>query len=58
MSPFKSSKAYGGIDRRASIERRSVSERRNLMRYESVGSNRRLDAYRRKEDGFWLKQKL
>lgn len=58
MSPLNSSKAYGGIDRRASIDRRDALERRNLVRYESIGSNRRTDLIRRKEDVFWLAQKL
>lgn len=58
MSPLKSSKAYGGVDRRASIDRRGMLERRNLRRFESVGSNRRTDLVRRKEDVFWLAQKL
>lgn len=58
MSPFISRKVYGGIDRRSSSDRRAMFERRNLIRYESVGSNRRVDQIRRKEDMFWLAQKL
>jgi len=58
MSPFKNSETYGGIDRRASIERRNHADRRNLVRYESVGCNRRGQSYRRKEDEFWLGQSL
>jgi len=52
MSPLKSHEAYGGVDRRASLERRSHTDRRNLVRYESLGSNRRAQSSRRKEDEF------
>jgi len=52
MSPLKNHETYGGVDRRASIERRSHAERRNLVRYESQGSNRRTQSCRRKEDEF------
>ena len=54
MSTLKSSDTYGGIERRASVERRVRADRRNLMRYESVGSNRRAQVYRRTEDELWL----
>jgi len=58
MSPLKRSEAYGGVDRRASIERRGQADRRNLLRYESVDSNRRTRQNRRKEDEFWLARNL
>ena len=58
MSPLNSNEVYSGIERRASIERRSHADRRNLMRYESLGSNRRVKTYRRKEDGFWSAESL
>lgn len=54
MSFLKNSEAYGGVDRRASMERRRHADRRNLVRYESIGSNRRAQDCRRKEDAFWL----
>lgn len=54
MSSSESRKIYTGIDRRASSERRGSMDRRNLVRYESVGSERREQIYRRKEDAFWL----
>lgn len=58
MSPFKSNEVYSGIERRASIERRVHADRRNLMRYESLGSNRRGQSHRRKEDEFWASESL
>ena len=58
MSPLKSNKAYAGIDRRALMERREGVDRRNLIRYETVGSDRRLQSYRRKEDDFWHNKRL
>ena len=54
MSPLKNSDAYAGVDRRASLERRNHADRRNLVRYESLGCNRRAQVYRRKEDESWL----
>jgi len=53
MSAVKSQKTYKGVDRRGSMERRSGQDRRNLMRYEAVGSERRNQDCRRKEDFFW-----
>lgn len=54
MSALKANKAYTGIDRRTMADRRNGSERRNLVRYESIGSDRRMTSYRRREDAFWL----
>lgn len=54
MSPMTSSKAYAGINRRSSAERRKVSDRRNLIRYESIGCDRRVQALRRIEDAYWI----
>jgi len=48
-------KAYTGIDRRSSAERRTGIDRRDLFRYESIGSDRRTTYCRRNEDVFWRK---
>lgn len=45
---------YTGKDRRVAMDRRSGLERRNLVRYESIGSDRRVQPYRRKEESFLL----
>lgn len=55
MTSLKSSKAYKGLERRAITKRRIGVERRNLVRYEAIGSNRRIHSIRRKEDTFWQK---
>lgn len=54
---LKSSRTYKGIDRRATSERRGGVDRRNLIRDESAGNDRRVMPCRRKEDVFWLKHK-
>ena len=41
---------YRGLDRRSSSERRDHLERRNLVRFESLGSERREGESRRDED--------
>jgi len=41
---------YKGLDRRSSSERRDHLDRRNLVRFESIGSDRREDDPRREED--------
>ena len=48
-----SNKPYGGIERRGNFERRSGADRRNLVRYEAIGSDRRLTQHRRTEDAVW-----
>ncbi len=54
MTALHANKAYTGVDRRSMANRRGGSERRNLVRYESIGSDRRMTSYRRREDAFWL----
>ena len=53
MAPLMSRKPYAGIDRRSRFERRRGMDRRNLVRYESVGSDRRAEPFRRAEDAAW-----
>lgn len=55
VTPLTSSgtKPYAGIDRRGNFERRGGVDRRNLVRYESIGSERRLTPHRRTEDAIW-----
>ena len=53
MAPLVSSKPYAGIDRRGNFERRMGTDRRHLVRYESIGSGRRNQTYRRSEDVAW-----
>lgn len=56
MAPLMSDSTktpYAGIDRRGNFERRSGVDRRNLVRYESIGSDRRLTPHRRTEDAIW-----
>jgi len=55
MPLMKSCKAYAGVNRRSAAERRKVSDRRNLIRYESIGSDRRAQALRRDEDAYWIR---
>lgn len=55
MASPNSNREYAGVDRRCS-ERRLEQERRNLVRYESIGSDRRSSCYRRVEDAFWVKK--
>jgi len=50
MAPLKRSRIYAGIDRRATFERRKSMDRRNLVRYEAIGSDRRNMSARRTED--------
>ncbi len=57
MVADKLGRAYTGIDRRSRSERRHGMDRRNLIRYESLGSDRRVATCRREEDGFWLNQR-
>lgn len=54
MNTQQAGSVYTGEDRRVAINRRSGFERRNLVRYESIGSDRRVKPYRRKEESFWL----
>ena len=41
---------YKGLDRRSSADRRDHLERRNLVRFETLGSERRLGDCRREEE--------
>ena len=54
MKTQQAGRVYTGEDRRIAMDRRSGLERRNLVRYESIGSDRRLQPYRRKEESFWI----
>ena len=53
MAPLERRKSYTGIDRRGNFERRLSADRRNLIRYESVGCDRRNNSFRRAEDMAW-----
>lgn len=53
MPPLVRSNPYTGIDRRGNFERRLGADRRNLVRYESIGSDRRNKSFRRSEDVAW-----
>lgn len=54
MSDTHEKTAYQGLDRRSSFDRRNGGERRNLLRYESLASERRERMLRRREDVLWL----
>jgi len=54
MSVSHEKLAYHGLDRRSSCDRRSGGERRNLLRFEALGSERRERMLRRREDKLWL----
>ena len=44
---------YQGLERRSSSERRRGRDRRNLIRFESYGCDRRYGQTRRQEELFW-----
>lgn len=46
-------RAYKGLERRSSFERRCGSDRRDLVRFEALGSDRRLGTTRREEEAYW-----
>ncbi|MCW9015150.1 MAG: hypothetical protein OQL06_15390 [Gammaproteobacteria bacterium] len=48
-----SKRYYAGLERRSTRERRISRDRRNLMRFDSLGSERRDGLYRRYEDLQW-----
>ncbi len=50
--------AFRGQERRTDIERRVVSDRRNLYRFEAWGSERRESPLRRRKDGIWMTTQL
>ena len=50
--------ASKSFERRTDIERRMVSDRRNLYRFEAWGSERRESPLRRRKDGIWLTTQL
>lgn len=54
MSVSHEKAVYQGLDRRSSCDRRNGGERRNLVRYEALGSDRRERLLRRREDMLWL----
>lgn len=55
MATLMSSKPYAGLDRRGRFERRDGMDRRNLIRYEAFGSDRRVEQQQRRlEDAVWL----
>lgn len=54
MSVSHKKAAYQGLDRRSSCDRRNGSERRNLVRFDALGSDRRERVLRRWEDKLWL----
>lgn len=57
MAAHKAGNVYGGVDRRSISERRRGMDRRNLIRFESLGSDRRNSSYRRQEDVTWYSQR-
>lgn len=54
MSVSHQKAAYQGLDRRSCCDRRNGGERRNLVRYEALGSDRRERVLRRREDMLWF----
>ncbi|VAW64280.1 hypothetical protein MNBD_GAMMA09-1375 [hydrothermal vent metagenome] len=52
MVPLQS-RAYTGVDRRASVDRRRVRDRRSPYRADAVNNERRIKSCRRKEDALW-----
>ena len=54
LSGYSSIETYKGLERRSNSERRIGKDRRNLIRFESFGSDRRENGGpRRKEELFW-----
>ena len=53
LSGYTSTETYNGLERRANSERRIGQDRRNLIRFESFGIDRREGDTRRKEELFW-----
>jgi hypothetical protein len=54
LSRYTPSESYKGLERRSNNERRMGKDRRNLIRFESFGSDRRADiGPRRQEELFW-----
>ncbi len=54
MSVSHEKATYQGLDRRSSCDRRNGGERRNLVRFDALGSDRRERVLRRWEDKLWL----
>jgi hypothetical protein len=54
MSVSQEKAAYRGLERRSSCDRRIDGERRNLVRYDALGSDRRERMLRRREDMLWF----
>ena len=50
-----SRRSYSGLERRSILDRRRGADRRNLVRFEALGSERRIGLYRRYEDLQWDK---
>ena len=56
LSSYTPSETYKGLERRSNSERRMAKDRRNLIRFESFGSDRRADiGPRRQEELFWAR---
>lgn len=53
LQKYTYSETYQGLERRASAERRRGRDRRNLIRFESYGCDRRYGQPRRQEEMFW-----
>lgn len=49
-SPIFENTPYKGLDRRSNMDRRGQIERRNLVRFETSGSDRRMGGSRRNEE--------
>jgi hypothetical protein len=52
MASSKTINMYKGLERRSSSDRRLHNDRRNLVRFESLGSDRRMGLSRREEEFF------
>jgi len=53
LHKYTSSETYNGLERRSSCERRIGRDRRNLIRFESFGCDRRYGQMRREEELIW-----
>ena len=53
LSRYSSRNRYKGLERRSHSERRIGRDRRNLIRFECYGSDRRAGYPRRGEEMFW-----
>ena len=53
LTTYTPNETYQGLERRSSSDRRIGRDRRNLIRFESFGSDRRYEKPRRQEELFW-----